>query len=487
MVKKPPDVFDRDREWEALDAFVPSRNPGTTLGLVYGRRRQGKTFLLETLVQQAGGLYLTALRQSSTQNLARMAEAYQRASGARGQVVFSDWEQAFDALLSMGQDATDPVLVVVDEFPYLLDAAPEIPSILQALLSPRSAAATRYRTRLVVCGSALSVMRRLLGGTAPLRGRASLELMVHPFGFRDAARFWGTADEPELSMMLHALVGGTPAYREMSGIEPPASLADFDAWAVAALLNPASAMFREGYVLLAEEPRITDAAVYFSVLSAISQGATRRGQIASAVGRAEGALAHPISVLMEAELIFQLPDAFKQRKTTYHIAEPMLRLHQVVIAPNEARLVRHHGTEVWAELADTVSSRIYGPHFEHLARTWCSEHAATSTLGGGASTVAPALVTCPAHKVNHELDVVVLESKAQTSDRVSALGEAKWRSTPMDVAQLERLEHVRDLLGARDAKLLCFSRSGFADKLVAMVRARKDVELVDMGRMYLGD
>ena len=55
----------------------------------------------------------------------------------------------------------------------------------------------------------MPVMGQLLAGQAPLRGRASLELLVRPLGYRDAARFWN-ADDPELAVLLHAVVGGTP-------------------------------------------------------------------------------------------------------------------------------------------------------------------------------------------------------------------------------------------------------------------------------------
>ena len=187
--------------------------------------------------------------------------------------------------------------------------------------------------------------------------------MVHPFSYREAADFWRSVGDPELSVMLHALVGGTPAYLDMSGTSGPGAVGELDDWVASALLNPGSAMFREGNILLAEEQGVTDAAAYLSVLAAISQGASRRGQIAAAVGRAEGALAHPLSVLTEAQLITPLADALKQRRTTFHVAEPVLRLHQLVVAPNEARLVRHQGSKVWSEVTDTVAARIYGPHF----------------------------------------------------------------------------------------------------------------------------
>ena len=100
---KPSDVFDRDREWASLERFVAADRRGATLGLVYGRRRQGKTYLLQALVEAASGTYVTSLQQSAEQNLARFAAGYQVATGARGRVAFSNWEEAFSALLSLGE------------------------------------------------------------------------------------------------------------------------------------------------------------------------------------------------------------------------------------------------------------------------------------------------------------------------------------------------------------------------------------------------
>jgi DNA-binding transcriptional ArsR family regulator len=312
--------------------------------------------------------------------------------------------------------------------------------------------------------------------------------MIHPFGYRDAAKFWAVADNPALAMQLHALVGGTPAYRDMCNQTQPTSSADLNGWVARNLLDPASAMFREGNVLLSEQEHVSDTAVYFSVLTAISSGRTRRGEIATAIGKTEGALTHPLSVLTAAGLVDALDDAVKQKRTTYHLAEPVLRLHQLVIAPNESRLTRHHGTTVWTEAADTVASRIYGPHFEQLARTWCIEHASNATLGGVASRAAPSQISCRQHNSNHEIDVIVTEVRANTADRIIAIGEAKWRSTPCGVDQVERLDHLRELLkAAPHAKLLVFSRSGFTEALTAAAGARDNIELIDVERLYTSD
>ena len=160
---------------------------------------------------------------------------------------------------------------------------------------------------------------------------------------------------------------------------------------------------------------------------------------------------------------------------------------RLIIAPNESRLTRHHGAEVWTEVADTVAARIYGPHFEHLARTWCAEHASKATLGGTASKVGPTEVACQEHRCNHEIDVVVIEVLAQSADRVTALGEAKWRSDAVGPDQLTRLEHLRTLMKLpSNVKLLLFSRAGFTDALHQAATRRDDVELVDLPRLYTG-
>src|SRR5947208_3211653 len=364
MVAKPAVLFDREFEWEALSRFAGDAAAGATLGLVYGRRRQGKTLLLQTLCEASGGLLISGLEQSSAQNLAAVGEAYGRFLGLPDPVAFPDWPRALDALLGLGEDRDGPLPVVLDEFPYLLANAPELPSVMQAALSLRGRGRSRSRARVVLCGSAFSVMGNLLGGSAPLRGRASLDLLVHPFDYRAAAEFWGVAGEWGLAVRLHALVGGTPAYRDYAGGSRPSSTRGLGRWVAAHLLNPASAFFREGRLLLAEEIGMDDTALYFSVLAAMAAGATRRSQIAAALGRKETALAHPLRVLEETRLITRLLNPIHERRSTYRIAEPMVRFHHLITAQHEPRLSRHQAGAVWDEVQPTVESNMYGPHLE---------------------------------------------------------------------------------------------------------------------------
>ncbi|KAB8184208.1 AAA family ATPase [Microbispora catharanthi] len=488
MLEKPERLFGRDTEWENLADFVGSPMSGATLGLVYGRRRQGKTLMLELLAQQTGGFLFGATQQTETQNLTDLGAAYAAHRGLRQPVAFRTWREAIDELLRLGEDQATPL--IIDEFPYLVSATPALPSYLQQALSPLSYAKQHTRARMILCGSALTTMAQLLSGGAPLRGRAGMELVVRPFRFREAAAFWGVDHNPELAFRLHALLGGTPAYLEMSGGSGPAGVPEFDRWVQRRLLNPASAMFREGGLLLREEPSIADPTSYSATLSAISAGNRRRSEIAAALGRPSSALAHLLGGLEDIGLIEHIDDALRGKRSVYRIAEPVVRLHQLVIQRHEAELVAGRAERVWKTNADTVASQIYGAHFEDLARQWCFEHASPDTLGGVASAVRPTELPCREHRRGHELDVVVMESASFAADRITAIGEAKSTEAPVDVPQLERLEHLRGLLPAGKVgalpKLLLFARSGFSRALVRLADRRPDVELVDLGRLYGG-
>lgn len=116
---KPKALHDREWEWQTPADFATSTAKGASLGLVYGRRRQGKTLLLELLAESTGGLMYGAQQQSERQNLTDLGAAYARHTGAAGQVTFADWPEALQALLSLRGP------VILDEFP-LADSRPDV-------------------------------------------------------------------------------------------------------------------------------------------------------------------------------------------------------------------------------------------------------------------------------------------------------------------------------------------------------------------------
>ncbi|MFF0310214.1 ATP-binding protein [Streptosporangium sp. NPDC004379] len=487
-LNKPPDMFDRDWEWRQLTRFARDEGAGATLGVVSGRRRQGKSFLLESLCEAGGGFYYAATeavpRQEALRQLGDAVAAY---TGAPGTVRFGDWAQAVDGLLALAADR--PLPVVLDEFPYLVREAKDLPSVIQKALSPRRAERLASRARILLCGSSISFMGGLLTGAAPLRGRAGLELVVPTFDFRTAAGFWGITDH-RLAAMLYFVLGGTPAYRtEYLRGEAPASLGDFDAWIVEHVLNPASPLFREVRALLAEDPTLRDTGLYHTVLAAVAEGNATRGGIATRIERKATDISHHLTVLEDAGLLVTEPDAFRSNRSEYRITEPLVRFYHVIMRPYWAQLeqVRPGRTErIWKASAPKFLSNVAGPVFERMCRVWASNMAADDTFGGFPARILSGVVYDQATRTGHEVDLAAFDPEGG----LLAIGEIKWGDV-VGLGHLNRLEKIASLLAARGQApgvLVMFSGAGFTDDLrTAAASGDGRIQLVDLRRLYTGE
>lgn len=193
-------------------------------------------------------------------------------------ITFASWEQALETAVRLAGERAQadgtPQLIVLDEFPYLVSDSPELPGVIQALYDEYGP--TRGRTsppvRLVLCGSALSVMSDLLTERKALYGRAQVDMCLTAFDYRDTATFWGIRDA-ETAFRLHAVVGGVPGYKELTASAGvPQTIDEFEQWVQGTVLNPAHALFDETDLLFSQEPGICDRAMYFGVLAAIAVG-----------------------------------------------------------------------------------------------------------------------------------------------------------------------------------------------------------------------
>jgi hypothetical protein len=388
-------------------------------------------------------------------------------------------------------------VLVLDEFPYLTHETTGLPSIVQALydqLGPGSAASATASAplRLVLCGSAISVMAGLLSGTKALRGRGALELRIKPFGYRESRAYWGIRSL-RTSFVHNALIGGTPGYRDLVPDphvpEDPEQIGD---WLAANVLRPAIPLFDEGNRVVHEDPRIRDVAIYASLMATIAAGESAPAKIGGLLGRASSSLTYQLGMLESAGFIERRQDLLHERRPSMTVADPVVRLYHLVIEPNLADLEAGRTRQIWAEAAHTVESKILGPHFEALALEWVRRYARDEAdLRTGVA--GQATVACREHRTSHEIDILALArgARPRTADAAIAfVGEAKSRDRRPGMAELRRLRHVRDLLtdaghDASGALLGLFSTSGFTDELAAEASRRgSQVLTVTLDQLY---
>ncbi|WP_377271133.1 ATP-binding protein [Peterkaempfera sp. SMS 1(5)a] len=481
QLRKPPEIFDREAEWAELAAFVCNDRPGATLGVVAGPPRQGKSALLEALTAECGGFYFAAQEGAESESLRRLADDLARHTGSTEPPRLTRWGEALDALFALGE--RQPLPVVLDGFPHLVRQCPALPSVLLNAYGRPHQPRERSRTRLLLCGSARSVMGRVFGSTSPLHGVAGLSLTVHPLDFRQAARLWGVTD-PGLAVELHAVLGGSAAYRhDYVCDDTPSAPDDLDAWICRTVLNPRMPLFHEATHLLEEEPGLPDRAVCHSTLAAVASGAATRGEIAERLGLRLEDVTHALAQLQDCGLLTCEPNAFHPRRERLRITEPLLAFEHAVLRPHRSQLERQPPAEVWPQLRPVFDAAVVGPHFARLCRDWALGYASTSTFPGIATSALPGAVADLA------VDVAVRGEAGGRPAALLSVGTARW-AEPLDLPDLEGLHRVLEILTARGEDTsrtlpACYGAAGFSPGL-RTAASRGEVLLVDLDRLYHG-
>ncbi|MBI2898351.1 MAG: ATP-binding protein [Deltaproteobacteria bacterium] len=323
---------DREEELRRLEAVT--RSPGPALVVVWGRRRIGKTRVLLEWVGKTDGLYWVADESAPPIQRRYFAEALEARIAGFGQVEYRDWEALFARLGREMDRARWRGPIVIDELPYLVAAAPELPSVLQRFVD---LAGRQSEILLALAGSSQRMMQGLvLDARAPLYGRAREAMKLRPIlpGWLGPAL--GLRD-PRAIVEAWTLWGGIPRYWELAS-----SFSDQNAAADALVLDPLGPLHDEPARLLLEES--PSAVSLRPLLDAIGAGAHRVSEIAARVGQAATSLARPLTRLQELDLVLrEIPFGEPERagkRALYRIADPFLRLWFAVVGPRRSWLLQ---------------------------------------------------------------------------------------------------------------------------------------------------
>lgn len=472
----------------AIAAFFDSSARRNTLGLVYGRRRIGKSTLLDALTTERAGFYWEATRGEAAVHLARLGEALGAHLGV-GRLSFDSWEEALTQVVRLGADGR--TAIVFDEFGYLLEADPTLDSIIAAALGPAAQRSQRGQARLILCGSAIALMRSLTAGETPLRGRAGMELVMQPFDFRAAAGQPARDTDFALAARLYAVIGGVIGYAtDMVDHDLPVSLDDFPRWIAARVLSPAATLHHEATTLLAEDPTLSAVkpTLHHSILGAIANGAVTAGTISKRLRRPVSNLDPALKRLIAAGFVVRHEDPIRSQRPTYSLGDSFLQFHYAILEPHRSLLRDRDPRTTWEQkLSHVFDARVRGPVFEEQARAWVRRYADASTIGGTPDHVGPSSAMIDGRECQLDVVVAVDEDAGAPAERsVLAIGEAKAGET-VGRGHLRRLESARSALGSRGARarLLLFAPA-FTPDVEADAARRGDLELIGLDRLYSG-
>jgi AAA+ ATPase superfamily predicted ATPase len=444
---------DRERELAALAQFW--RSARAECIPVTGRRRVGKTCLLEHFAQGKRAVYYRCLLTGTAEQLPAFGQAL--ADLANDPVLSAQQPASWAAIFALIEQLAqrERLLLVLDEIPYWAARDASLPSVLQNWWDARG---HRLNLMLVLCGSAVQMMEGLLTGAAPLAGCITGRLPVRPLDFRAAVQLVGYAD-PVTALAAYGILGGVPLY--LTFFQPARSLRENIRQAI---VSPSSRLYVEPQAVFAAHHQVYDARSALAVLRAIAHGRQRWSEIADAVGVTTSALGRIMEPLIGdlglVERVLPVTETGPTRTyyTQYHLTDNFFRFWFRFIEPNQGH-IEFGDTE---RITDLILARLpdyMGLPFEAMCRDWVRMASAAGAIARRVGRVGTWW------NPDHQLDIVGLDEEG----RAAILGEAKWHIQPFDYGELERyLGHTRALgnLPHPDVLHLLFARAGFTDDVL---------------------
>lgn len=439
--------------------------------VIYGRRRVGKTAIINEFIKDKKAIYFTGVESNAKQNLQNLSQSILSfEQGMPLESEFPSFQTALDFVFQ--KSLRERIVLVIDEYPYVAKSSNSLASTLQLLID-------RYKDQsklfLILCGSSMSYMEdHVLAYKAPLYGRRTAQIKVQPFEFLEACKYFDNFSDEDKAL-AYGVVGGTPQY--LLQINDKISLKDN---IKNIYLNSASFLFEEPTNLLKQEVR--EPAIYNAIITAVANGASKLSEIATKVGEETSVCSAYLKNLISLEIIKkESPYGEKNsRKTVYSIEDNMFRFWYRFVADSTS-IISRGADELAYKKIEPYLSDYMGAVFEEIAKQYLWSILLRGDCPVNFTDIGRWWGTNPKTRKQEEIDIVGFENKT-----TALFAECKWTNEKVDVGVLDKLIERSNLFNQTERYYYLFSKSGFTQGCAEKAKMLGKVKLVEYEEILKG-
>jgi AAA+ ATPase superfamily predicted ATPase len=439
--------------------------------IVYGRRRVGKTALINEFVKDKDAIYFTGLETNAKENLSSLSRSIFALSRdfTDSAPVFTAYGDALDAVFA--QAKTRRTVFVIDEYPYLAVSYKGFSSLLQRYIDEHKDDSKLF---IILCGSSLSFMEnQVLGYKSPLYGRRTAQFKVLPFDYAETMEYleadFGAGD----AALLYAITGGVPLYLSMidRGANPAENIK-------MNFLTPSGYLFEEPSNLVKQECR--EPAQYNAIIGAVANGASRLSEIASKVGLETAVCSSYLSKLISIGIVKkEYPfRAETNKKTIYVLADGMFRFWYRFLPENMSLVQRGEAEAAYERIAPHLPA-FMGAVFEEI----CKQHLwRLNAAGQTPFTFTDAgrwWGNNPKKREECEIDIIADDGES------AIFCECKWTNEAVGLDAAETLIERSELFRYKNKYYCLFAKTGFTDGVRAEAARMGNMTLIGFDDFYL--
>lgn len=439
----------RERELAIIEKKLAS--PLFEFGIIYGRRRVGKTRILQEIVREHGAIYYAANEMGYDYNLQQLSGVLAQHYGEP--ISFNSYEAVFSYMAQASQDKK--TILILDEFTYLMASNSEIMSVMQNSIDQ---VLMKSQLKLIIAGSHVGMIEEALSYKKALYGRATFMLKIEPFDYYDAAKFYpGLSDEDKVR--AYSIWGGIPFYANR--INDQISIREN----IIQLIIEDGAIFRDEIAFfLSQEVRSIKS--YGKILAAIAAGASRLNEISNKSGLGNtGTVSNNIDTLIMLGLVAKetcFGEGANSRKTLYRIKDQLFNFHYSFIENKISQRAIMDADSFYDKFIADELDRYVSREFEQVCREFLSRKYRNQI-----EEISSYWYNDARSKENIEIDIMM-----RTDSGLYAY-ECKWTKDKVDMRILQKLQKKTEGINS-DIKHGLFSKSAYSEDLVA--QSRTDLE-----------
>jgi hypothetical protein len=438
--------------------------------IIYGRRRVGKTALINEFCRDKPTIFFSALNTTGEENLESLSKAIMNFEKPDivSVPVYRDYDSALDEITDLAKN--ERIVFVIDEYPYLAKAKPAISAMLQHIIDHKWCNSKLF---LILCGSSMSFMQnQVLGQESPLYGRRTGQFKIEALDYRETAVF-----HPELSLtdnaLIYGITGGVPHYINKLNVKN-----DLDDAILTNLFDRSSYLYEEPANLLKQELR--EPAVYNAVIKAIAGGATHLNEIVTKVGETSGTCTSYVKTLIDLGIVKKETPVTEKagKKTIYLLDDNFFRFWYRFVPSNMSAIDSGRIARMYNKAISQYYSDYMGLVFEQMCRDYLLYYA--ENLPIDINEVGQWWGTNSKNKKQVQIDIV----GTPVEGKEYIIGSCKYRNEKIGIDELELLREYAVVFGKGEKyHYYIFSKGGFTDNLI-QASDNGEVTLVRLEEMY---
>jgi len=440
------------------------------VAIIYGRRRVGKTTLINEFCKGKKTIFFAALESNAEQNLESLSDSISQclSSDSSARIRYRSFNDALTKVAEIAKE--ERLILVIDEYPYLAQAEHGISSLLQNFIDHQF---KDTRLFVILCGSSMSFMEnQVLGYKSPLYGRRTAQFKVMPFDYRDTGKWFPEYSYAEKAIM-YGVTGGIPMYLEQ--FSPESSVRDN---LLDGIFSRNAVLFEEPANLLKQELR--EPATYNAIISAIASGKSKLSEISSTTGLETGNCTKYISNLISLGIVKREVPVTEQssRRPIYLIADQYFRFWYSFVPQNMAAIMSGRIEQSFSTAVENRLNDYMGLTFEAMCQDYIMYYDDDLPFDIGA--VGQWWGSNPKTHKQAQIDIVVTSADR----RRGIIGSCKFRNQLLGVDEYDLMKEYADAMGKIDERFYYFfSKSGFADS-IKKCSSGEAVRLITIEEMY---